>query len=110
MIAQFSRRSILEHGAALGWAVASLPCSNAAAEEVGSHESHGLSSFGQIALPADFASFRYVSAEAPKGGELKTQVINSIGNQGYETFDTFNIYVLKGNGAAGVELSFDSLM
>ncbi|TMI99569.1 MAG: ABC transporter substrate-binding protein [Alphaproteobacteria bacterium] len=110
MLAQFSRRSILKHGAASGWVLlSSLTCSNAAGREA-SRESHGLSSFGRIGLPGDFAHFGYVNAAAPKGGELKAQVINIIGNQSYETFDTFNIYVLKGNGAAGVELSFDSLM
>jgi microcin C transport system substrate-binding protein len=33
-----------------------------------------------------------------------------IGNQNFETFNTLNIFVLRGDGAAGMPLTFDSLM
>lgn len=73
-------------------------------------DSWGLSTFGDLQLPADFKYFRYVEPAAPKGGLLSIQIKNAIGNQNFETFDTFNIYVLAGDGAAGMDSTFDSLM
>jgi microcin C transport system substrate-binding protein len=72
--------------------------------------SHGLSRFGDLAYPADFKHFAYVNAHAPKGGVLSTQISSTSGNQTFDTFNTLNIYVLKGDGAAGMGLTFDSLM
>lgn len=76
----------------------------------GESESHGLSSFGDLALPADFPHFPYVDPSIPKGGVIKLQIKSSSGNQTFETFDTLNIYVFKGDGAAGMGSTFDSLM
>ncbi|WP_395664968.1 extracellular solute-binding protein [Methylocella sp.] len=73
-------------------------------------ESHGLSIFGDLALPADFPHFAYVNPEAPKGGEIALQVSATSGNQNFTTFNTLNVYILKGDGAAGMGLIFDSLM
>lgn len=73
-------------------------------------ESHGLSSFGDLALPADFPHLPYADPTTPKGGVLKLQIRNASGNQNFETFDTLNIYVFKGDGAAGMGATFDSLM
>ena len=76
----------------------------------GEIESHGLSTFGELQQAPDFKHFRYVNPQAPRGGTLAIQITNTIGNQNFETFDTFNIYVFKGDGAAGVDATFDSLM
>ncbi len=73
-------------------------------------ESHGLSSFGDLGYPADFKHFRYVNPDAPKGGTVTMQISTTRGNQAFDTFDTLNIWVLKGNGAAGMTLTVDSLM
>lgn len=73
-------------------------------------ETHGLSTFGDLALPADFKYFGYVNPDAPKGGTLRLQIRASSGNQNFETFDTLNIYVLRGAGAAGMDATFDTLM
>ncbi len=73
-------------------------------------ETHGLSIFGDLALPADFARFPYVNPDAPKGGEISLQTTSTSGNQNFTTFNTLNIYILKGDGAAGMGLIFDSLM
>lgn len=73
-------------------------------------ETHGLSVFGDLALPADFAHFDYVDPSAPKGGEIALQVSTISGNQNFTTFNTLNAYILKGDGAAGMGLVFDSLM
>ncbi len=73
-------------------------------------ETHGLSSFGELAQPADFPYFSYVNPKAPKGGILRLQIRSASGNQNFETFDTLNIFVLRGAGAAGMDGTFDTLM
>jgi microcin C transport system substrate-binding protein len=78
--------------------------------EIAGPEVHGLSSFGDLALPPDFKHFAYVNPAAPKGGQLSLQIKVAIGNQNFDTFDTLNIYVFKGDGAAGMDATFDSLM
>jgi microcin C transport system substrate-binding protein len=78
-----------------------------AANEV---ETHGLSAFGDLALPADFKSLAYVNANAPKAGRLALLVSTTEGNQNFETFDTLNIYSRKGDGAAGMAAIHDTLM
>jgi microcin C transport system substrate-binding protein len=66
---------------------------------------HGLSAFGDLKYPPDFKHFAYVRADAPKGGRLVT-----IGTGAIATFDSFNRFILKGDVAQGIELTFDSLM
>jgi microcin C transport system substrate-binding protein len=74
-------------------------------------ETHGLSSFGELAYGPDFRHFAYVDPSAPKGGAISMQNTAAIGNQAFDTFNTLNIYVLKGDGAAaGMALTFASLM
>ena len=73
-------------------------------------ESHGLSAFGDLAYPPDFHHFRYVDADAPKGG-----IFSQIGpdrqyNQNFLTFNSLNSYILKGDAAQGMELTFATLM
>lgn len=72
--------------------------------------SHGLSTFGELGLPADFRHFPYVNPVAPKGGTITLQLKRGSGNQNFDTFNTLNVFVLKGDGAAGMEACFDSLM
>jgi microcin C transport system substrate-binding protein len=72
--------------------------------------SHGLSIFGDLLYDADFAHFSYVNPEAPKGGTFSQIGPNWIFNQSPLTFDSLNSYILKGNGAMGAELTFDTLM
>jgi len=66
---------------------------------------HGLSAFGDLKYPADFAHFGWVNPDAPKGGRIAT-----IGTGALTTFDSFNNFILKGDPAQGLELLFDSLM
>ena len=73
-------------------------------------EEHGLSIFGDLALPRDFPHLPYVDPAAPKGGEIRLQITSTSGNQNFLTFNTLNIFNLRGDGAAGVAASFDSLM
>ncbi len=95
----------------LGLSLAGVPGWLAAsAAEEGGTQTHGLSTFGDLALPADFASFAYVNVNAPKGGEISLQLSGISGNQNFTTFDTLNIFILKGDGAAGMGMIFDTLM
>jgi microcin C transport system substrate-binding protein len=73
-------------------------------------ETHGLSSFGDLALAPDFKHFAYVNPDAPKGGLLSLQITATSGNQNFDTFDTLNIFSKKGDGAAGMSATFDALM
>jgi microcin C transport system substrate-binding protein len=76
----------------------------------GETEAHGLSIFGDLKYPAGFRHFDYVNPQAPKGGVFSAQISSVAGNQNFETFNTLNIFVLRGDGAAGMGLTFDSLM
>jgi microcin C transport system substrate-binding protein len=102
-----SRRAILKSGAA-ATALALLPRSGFAQE--GETETHGLSSFGDLKYGPDFKHFDYVNPAAPKGGALVLQIRQTSGNQNFDTFNTLNIYVLRGDGAAGMGSIFDTLM
>jgi len=66
---------------------------------------HGVSAFGDLKYPADFAHFDYVNPDAPKGGRIAT-----IGVVARDTFDSFNDFILKGDPAQGLGLLFDTLM
>jgi microcin C transport system substrate-binding protein len=108
MAIRFTRRALMKTAGALT-ASAGLPAlsGRALAQEA---ESHGLSTFGELALPPDFPHFAYVNPKAPKGGTLTIQIKRAGGNQSFDTFDTLNTFVLQGNGAAGMDACFDSLM
>src|SRR3712207_9290096 len=93
------RRSILKSGAATA-ALSILPRITWAQE--GETETHGLSSFGDLKYGPDFRHFDYVNPAAPKGGLLSLQIRQTSGNQNFDTFNTLNIYVLRGDGAAGM--------
>jgi microcin C transport system substrate-binding protein len=103
-----SRRAALKGTAAslaaslsVGWPLAR------AEDEI---ETHGLSAFGDLALPPDFKSLAYVNPNAPKVGLLALLVTVEVGNQNFETFDTLNIFSRKGDGAAAMLATYDTLM
>jgi len=102
-----TRRGALKGSAALA-ALAALGRSPARADDW--VETHGLSSFGDLALPPDFMHLAYVNPDAPKGGLLSLQITATSGNQNFDTFDTLNIFSRRGDGAAGMSTTFDSLM
>ncbi len=73
-------------------------------------ERHGMSAFGDLALPPDFPHFPYVNPNAPKGGTY-SEVISSRGYNGsFLTFNSLNGYILKGEGAFGLDYTFATLM
>ena len=108
MAIRFTRRAALQLGAAAPIAATWLRPFAALADN--SVETHGLSAFGDLALPADFPHFAYVNPQAPTGGLLSLQITGTSGNQNFDTFDTLNIYSWKGNGAAGMSATYDTLM
>ena len=106
MSVRLTRRGALQGSAAL--AAATFVSLRGFADDI--VETHGLSSFGDLALAPDFKHFRYVNPAAPKGGLLSLQITSTGGNQNFDTFDTLNIYSRKGDGAAGMSACFDTLM
>src|SRR5262249_54613835 len=107
-IAVFTRRHFLEVGAG---ALAALRLSPArAADEAPGSEVHGISAFGDLKYPADFKNFDYVNLAAPKGGMFSTIPSVRSYNQSYQTFNSLNAFILKGEGAQGMDLTFTALM
>jgi len=75
-----------------------------------SPERHGISAFGDLKYPADFKQFDYVNPNAPKGGVFSHVTPTRIFNQNSLTFNSLNSFILKGDAAQGMELTFASLM
>ena len=73
-------------------------------------ERHGISAFGDLKYPPDFRHFDYVEAGAPKGGAFSQIGPNRQFNQNFLTFNSLNSYILKGDAAQGMDLTFASLM
>ncbi len=63
---------------------------------------HGISIFGELKYPKNFAHLNYVNPNAPKGGEIKFAVEGG--------FNSLNSFILKGIPAEGLGYIFDSLM
>ena len=82
----------------------------AVAAEEGGTEAHGLSVFGDLKYPADFRHFDYVNPAAPKGGFFSLIPSVRAYNQSFQTFNSFNAYILKGEGAQGMDMTFAALM
>ncbi len=61
-----------------------------------------LSMYGDLKYGPGFKHFDYASPNAGKGGDAK---LASLG-----TFDNLNPFILKGNAAAGLDSTFDTLM
>ena len=73
-------------------------------------ESHGLSTFGELKYSLQTSGTSATSIGGAEGGTLALQIKRGAGNQNFDTFNTLNIFVLKGDGAAGMDATFDSLM
>lgn len=105
---KLTRRSIVSLAAAAGLGALRTPISAAgAADDI---ETHGLSVFGDLAYAPDFAHFRYVDPNAPKGGMFSQIGPDRQFNQNFLTFNSLNSYILKGDAAQGMELTFATLM
>lgn len=109
-MAQLNRRHVL--GLGIG-AIAASRFSPALAEgetQAVGREAHGMSAFGDLKYPADFPNFDYVNVKAPKGGAFSTVPSSRAFNQSFQTFNSLNAFILKGDGAQGMGLTFTTLM
>lgn len=104
---QLSRRHVLALGA--GSALGTLLGRGVQASEAGI-ASHGMSAFGDLKYPADFHQFDYVNVDAPKGGTFSLIPSSRAYNQNYQTFNSLNSYIMKGDGAQGMDMTFVPLM
>jgi microcin C transport system substrate-binding protein len=66
-------------------------------------QTYGLSSFGDLGLPENFANFPYAHPGAPKGGQLSMEAVGT-------SYDSLNGFILQGNPAIGLSIINDSLM
>jgi microcin C transport system substrate-binding protein len=102
--AQVTRRDTLALGAG---ALAALMAPAGAAEDA---ERHGISAFGDLKYSPDFKHFDYVAVDAPKGGTFSQIGPSRQFNQSFLTFNSLNSYILRGDAAQGMELTFATLM
>ncbi|MDZ7904384.1 MAG: extracellular solute-binding protein [Cypionkella sp.] len=64
--------------------------------------SHGISTFGNLNLPADVANLPYVNPMAPKGGEISIAALG--------TFDSLNAYSVKGTASSMGSVFYESIL
>jgi microcin C transport system substrate-binding protein len=100
-----TRRETLLFGAAA--LASSLACNVEAAQDL---EQHGISAFGDLKYPPEFKHLDYVNPDAPKGGVFSHVGATRVFNQNFLTFNSLNSFILKGDGAQGMQLTFASLM
>src|SRR3954451_12322366 len=105
-MAHLTRRNVLR----LGIGAIGVPWLRGAAAAESAPEVHGLSAFGDLKYPPDFHHFDYVNLAAPKGGMFSTIPSARSYNQSYQTFNSLNAFILKGEGAQGMDLTFTALM
>ena len=86
---------------ALGAALV-LGLGQARAEDQKIITAHGISTFGDLKYPADFKHLDYVNPDAPKGGEISEAA--------YGTFDTLNMYSVKGTPSGATSALYESVL
>jgi microcin C transport system substrate-binding protein len=99
---------VLSAGAITAGAIARAPAQAAPGAEDG--EVHGISGFGDLKYPRDFRHFDFVDPDAPKGGVFSQVGPSRQYNQNFLTFNSLNSYILRGDAAQGMELTFATLM
>ena len=111
---RLSRRRVL---ALTGAAAATLPAlslarplASPAAAFPARGRSHALTVFGPPKHGPDFAHFSYVNPDAPKGGTIRITPSSFGYNQNPLTFNTFNMFILRGDSPPQMQLCHASLM
>jgi microcin C transport system substrate-binding protein len=66
---------------------------------------HGISAFGELKYPPDFSHFDYVNPDAPKTGTMSFR-----GTGASQTFDSLNLFILRGEPAQGLMRLYDTLL
>lgn len=74
----------------------------ARADDAGITIAHGISPFGELKYPADFAHLDYVNPDAPKGGEISQWAQGG--------FDSMNPYSVKGRAGALSSAAYESIL
>ncbi|MBL9049001.1 MAG: ABC transporter substrate-binding protein [Tabrizicola sp.] len=97
-----ARRALVTAGAAFGGLILALAAQILPARAETVITSHGISTFGELKLPADFKHLPYVNPDAPKGGEISEWAPG--------TFDSFNPYSVKGVPAALSSIFYESIL
>jgi microcin C transport system substrate-binding protein len=105
-VSELSRRRVL----ILGGSAAAASLLSAPSFAQTADASHGMSAFGDLKYPRDFPNFDYVNLDAPKGGLFSTVPSSRAYNQSYQTFNSLNAFIMKGDGAVGIEQTFTTLM
>ena len=101
-------RAIPDNGPLLRLCMAAfLPLAGAVISAAPAHaqeviSAHGISTFGELNLPADFAHLPYVNPNAPKGGEISVAALG--------TFDSMNPYSVKGSAGALSSIFYESIL
>jgi microcin C transport system substrate-binding protein len=101
------RRALSLFASAAAVATASSRVISASAQNA---DRHGMSAFGDLKYPPDFPHFSYVNPNAPKSGVFSQIGPNRQFNQSFQTFNSLNSFILKGDAAQGMELTFATLM
>ena len=84
-------------------------CGRLRAAESGT-EAHGMSAFGDLKYPAGLPSFRLRQSERAEGRTVFADPARPRLQPVVPTFNSLNAYILKGDAAQGMELTFASLM
>ncbi|HEY3068459.1 MAG TPA: extracellular solute-binding protein [Methylomirabilota bacterium] len=90
---------VISVAVALVLLVAGLP---GLAATLSAEPSYAISMYGDLKYGPGFRHFEYVNPRAPKGGNVKLATTG--------TFDNLNPFILKGVPAAGIGLTFDTLL
>ncbi|MGL4321751.1 MAG: extracellular solute-binding protein [Paracoccaceae bacterium] len=86
----------------LALAAAALTAMASTARAQDTITSHGISTFGDLKYPADFAHLDYVNPDAPKGGEISQWAFGG--------FDSMNPYSEKGRAAGLSSIMYESIL
>ena len=87
---------------ALPFTILALALMAAVAKAEETITSHGISTFGELALTADFPHLPYVNPNAPKGGEISIWAFGG--------FDSMNPYSIKGRSERLASAHFESML
>ncbi|WP_420391843.1 extracellular solute-binding protein [Acuticoccus sp.] len=106
---RLTRRRVLTLSAGAAAAVAA-PWPARATSLADLERRHALTVFGEPKHPANFAHFDYVNPDAPRGGALRLVPSSFAFNQNPTTFNTFNMFILRGDSPPLMQLCHTSLM
>jgi microcin C transport system substrate-binding protein len=84
-----------------------LPVRNAVADDI---ENPCISAFGDLKYPADLHAFRIRQSGGAERRNVLADRPARMFNQNFLTFNSLNSFILKGDGAQGMQFTFATLM